>query len=70
MMDELKKRRLTKSLRNWTQRPQAKQHRSVQMLPSKEDNAMITGDVLDKLKEQDIKRTVATAGKTLRAIER
>lgn len=33
----------------------------LEMLPSKEENAMVTADVLDKLKEQDIKRTVATA---------
>jgi AAA domain len=32
----------------------------VELLPSKEENAMTSGDVLDKLKEQDIKRTVAT----------
>ncbi len=32
----------------------------VELLPTKEENAMTSGDVLDKLKEQDIKRTVAT----------
>jgi 5S rRNA maturation endonuclease (ribonuclease M5) len=32
----------------------------VNLLPSKEENAMPSADVLDKLKEQDIKRTVAT----------
>ena len=32
----------------------------LEMLPSKPENAMVTTDVLDKLKEQDIKRTVAT----------
>jgi hypothetical protein len=32
----------------------------VELLPTKEGNAMTSGDVLDKLKEQDIKRTVAT----------
>jgi putative DNA primase/helicase len=32
----------------------------LELLPSKEENAMPTDDVLDKLKEQDIKRTVAT----------
>ena len=29
-----------------------------ELLPSKEENAMTSGDVLDKLKEQDVKRTV------------
>ncbi len=32
----------------------------LEMLPSKPENAMTTPEVLDKLKEQDIKRTVAT----------
>ena len=32
----------------------------LEALPSKPGNAMVTADVLDKLKEQDIKRTVAT----------
>ncbi len=32
----------------------------VELLPTKEENAMTSGDVLDKLKEQDIRRTVAT----------
>jgi hypothetical protein len=32
----------------------------VELLPSKEENAKPTDDVLDKLKEQEIKRTVAS----------
>jgi len=32
----------------------------VELLPSKEENALASSDVLDKLKEQGIKRTVAT----------
>jgi len=32
----------------------------LELLPSKEENALTSGDVLDKLKEQGIKRTVAT----------
>ncbi len=32
----------------------------VELLPAKEENAMPTKDVLDKLKEQGVKRTVAT----------
>ena len=32
----------------------------VELLPTKEENAMTSGDVLDKLKEQDLKRTEAT----------
>lgn len=32
----------------------------LETLPSKPENAMVTADVLDKLKEQDIKRTAAT----------
>src|SRR5829696_8483813 len=31
----------------------------VDLLPTKEENAMPTADVLDRLKDQDIKRTVA-----------
>jgi hypothetical protein len=32
----------------------------VELLPAKEENAMATGDILDKLKAQEIKRTVAS----------
>jgi hypothetical protein len=33
---------------------------TVELLPAKPENAMTTAEVVDKLKEQDIKRTVAT----------
>jgi len=32
----------------------------LELLPSKEQSAMTSADILDKLKEQDIKRTVST----------